>query len=95
MESKCDKYLHYVDKEMTIMGVLSAFAVVAPPGVLNAVVEEKTGARGEIWQWGPNFIVAGSALCVLAAGFFYKQRSTLAWFYGRICLTKCRWPRST
>jgi hypothetical protein len=38
--------------------VLSAFAVVAPAGVLTAVVGEKSGAKDEIWQWGQDFIVA-------------------------------------
>lgn len=87
MRSKCDKYLEYLDKEMTIMGVLSAIAVLAPAGILNAIVGEKNGARGEIWHSARAFITAGSTLCVLAAGFFYKQRSDLAWFYGQICLS--------
>jgi hypothetical protein len=87
MKSRCDKYLEYLDKEMTIMGVLSAITVLAPAGILNAIVGEKSGARGEIWLSARAFIAVGSTLCVLAAGFFYKQRSDLAWFYGQICLS--------
>lgn len=52
------------------------------------------GCRGKERRQGRNLAVGtglhcgGPALCVLAAGFFYKQRSTPAWFYGQICLAE-------
>jgi hypothetical protein len=79
-------YLNYLDKEMTIMGILSAISVAAPAGILNAVLGEQSGTRALLWLTGRHFIVVGSALCVLAAFYFYKERSGLAWFYGQICL---------
>jgi hypothetical protein len=79
-------YLDYLDKEMTIMGILSAVSIAAPAGILNAVLGEQSGARALLWLAGRHFIVVGSAFCVLAAFYFYKERSGLAWFYGQICL---------
>lgn len=78
-------YLEYLDKEMSIMGILSAVSVLAPGGILSSVLASDKGVTRSIWDFGGLFIVAGSALCVVAALLFYKQRSRLAWFYGRIC----------
>jgi len=36
------KYLEYLDKEMTIMGILSAIAIATPAGVLNALLGYKS-----------------------------------------------------
>jgi hypothetical protein len=33
MPTKTKKYLEYLDKEMTIMGILSAVAIAAPAGI--------------------------------------------------------------
>jgi hypothetical protein len=83
-------YLEYLDKEMTIMGILSAVSVLAPGGILSALVAnvKDKGLALEIWNAGGLFIVGGSMLCIVAALFFYRQRSRLAWFYGQICLNE-------
>jgi hypothetical protein len=80
-------YREYLDKEMTIMGILSAVSIAAPAGVLSTVLGEQTGLRGLLWLTGRHFIVLGSVLSVLAALYFYKQRSLLAWYYGQISLS--------
>jgi len=83
-------YLEYLDKEMTIMGILSTFCV----GVIALVVDRigsaefgkytlfRTARESHYW-----FITAGSAWLLLAAGLFYMQRSHLAWIYGRISVS--------
>jgi len=80
------QYLEYLDKEMTIMGILSAVSVAAPAGILNAALSKD--ARALLWNPEHFFIVMGSVLCVVAALLFYKERSQLAWYYGQICLTE-------
>lgn len=84
METK--QYLDYLDKEMTIMGILTAVSVVAPGGILNAALTSEKGQITALWATGHFFIVAGSVFCLLAALYFYRERSTLAWFYGQISL---------
>lgn len=44
MKIKAKDYREYLDKEMTIMGILSAVSVAAPAGVLNFVL----GDRGRV-----------------------------------------------
>jgi hypothetical protein len=81
-------YLKYLDKEMTIMGILSAASVAAPAGILGTIATKGGSLTTALWNAGPLFIVAASALCVAAASCFYKERSQLAWLYGQICLTE-------
>jgi hypothetical protein len=83
-----NKYLEYLDKEMTIMGILSAVCVAAPAGILNAVLSKDSDVKSMFWNPGHFFIVMGSALCILSALMFYKERSSLAWYYGQICLAE-------
>jgi len=80
------QYLEYLDKEMTIMGILSAVSVATPAAILNAALSKD--ARTLLWDPEHFFIVMGSVFCVLAALLFYKERSQLAWYYGQICLTE-------
>jgi hypothetical protein len=80
------QYLEYLDKEMTIMGILSAVAVAAPGGILSAVLAGDSGVKATLWNTEQFFIVGASVLCVIAAFCFYKERSELAWFYGQISL---------
>jgi hypothetical protein len=81
-------YLDYLDKEMTIMGVLSAVSIAAPAAILNSFMgDHPSSFNGELWKEEHFFIVFGSILCVAAALHFYKERSTLAWFHGQISLT--------
>ncbi len=84
------QYLEYLDKEMTIMGILSAVAVAAPAGILSTVLANHSDVKTALWNTGQFFILAGSVLCIIAAFCFYKERSLLAWFYGQICLTEAR-----
>jgi len=89
MAANTKKYLEYLDKEMTIMGILSAVAIAAPAGILNALLgDDKAGFKERLWGAGPFFIVGGSALCAVAALLFYRQRSLIAWYYGQMCLAE-------
>lgn len=87
MDSK--PYLDYLDKEMTIMGILSAFSVAALGGVFTILTKDDPLAP-TLWSGGSVFLVSGSAFCLLAALLFYKQRSWLARFYGEISLVQSR-----
>src|SRR5216684_2950180 len=80
-------YLDYLDKEMNHMGILSAFCVATVAFSLKELLEAQKPA--ELWQIRDSakaYILVGSFLIIAAAAWFYKQRSTLAWFYGQICL---------
>jgi hypothetical protein len=83
-------YLDYLDKEMTIMGILSAFSVAAPAGILVTVIGKDSQVAASVWSSSQLFLIAASIVCVLAASLFYKQRSDLAWFYGQISLVQSR-----
>jgi hypothetical protein len=80
------QYLEYLDKEMTIMGILSAVSIGAPAAILNFALSKD--AQRLLWNPAHFFLVVGSTLCVLAALLFYKQRSVLAWYYGQMCLAE-------
>ena len=80
------RYVEYLDKEMTIMGILSAVSLAAPAGILNALLGEQNDVKKAFWDVGQFFIIGGSVFCVVASLLFYKQRSILAWYYGQICL---------
>ena len=71
------------------MGILSAVTVAAPAGILNALLSgDKGSVKERLLGAGPFFVLLASASCILAALFFYKQRSLLAWYYGQMCLTE-------
>ncbi len=67
------------------MGILSAVSVLAPGGILSSVLASDKGVARAIWDSSGLFIVAGSTMCIVAALWFFKQRSDLAWFFGQIC----------
>jgi hypothetical protein len=81
-------YLEYLDKEMTIMGILSTFCVAAAALVIDRVGSAEHDsffgglAKSHIVQ-----VLIGSGLLMLAGLYFYLQRSTLAYFYGSICMS--------
>jgi hypothetical protein len=83
-------FLNYLDKEMTIMGILSAFCIAAPAGVLATVFGKDNTVTSALWNHTAPFILLGSVSCIVAALLFYKQRSDLAWNYGQICLIQSR-----
>jgi hypothetical protein len=86
MQMDVKPYLEYLDKEMTIMGILSAAAIAAPAWILNLSLSHDL--RDYLWKPDHFFIVLGSTLCVCAALAFYKERADLAWYYGQITLAQ-------
>lgn len=80
-------YLEYLDKEMTIMGVLSAFiALVAGFAIDRLATADASSALGVLWKNASWWILAGSVAALASALAFYMQRSHLAWLYGQIAL---------
>jgi hypothetical protein len=83
-------YLEYLDKEMNIMGILTAFCVATVAFSLKELLEANGNPPPPlqiIWCHGAWYILIGSPLILGAAACFYKQRSNLAWYYGQISLT--------
>jgi hypothetical protein len=77
----------YLDKEMTIMGLLTAFAVAVPALVLDRMASAKDPDQMVLylmWQNEQLMVGAGSLAFFLAALAFYLQRSHLAYFYGQL-----------
>jgi hypothetical protein len=74
-------YLEYLDKEMTIMGILSGFCV----AVLALVVDKIAGAKDQtplasLWTDQSETWLIGAGALLVSALFFYRQRSHLAWY---------------
>ncbi len=91
MEEKAKYYLEYLDKEMTIMGILSAFCVAVPSLFIERIfsVNQDSVFKWFIAQFYDNGLWCyslASILMLFAAALFYKQRSKLAWYYGQISL---------
>ena len=82
-------YCDYLDKEMTIMGLLTAFAVAVPAFVLDrtagATKEHEELLR--LWTDQRGMLVAGTVAFFGSALCFYLQRSYLAYFYGQLRLS--------
>lgn len=90
MANHSSSYLQYLDKEITITGILCSFCV-----VLVAVALDRVGAaqgRGTLFSQVHDqqltCVLLGCAAVLIAAGFFAKQRSDLAWLYGQISLSQ-------
>src|SRR5262252_2125180 len=75
---------------MTIMGLLSAFSVALASFATERIVSAEKGFLHDLWVFGREHVIAGGAIAVVAAFFFYLQRSHLAWYYGQIALAQCR-----
>ena len=86
MSDENQQYLDYLDKEMSIMGILSTFCVGVPALVLERLASADKGDLAVIWCKGRNYFWIASALMLVSAALFYKQRSLLAFYYGRIAL---------
>lgn len=86
-DNSITNYLDFLDKEMTLTGILSAFSVAVVSLFLNAVgsadLDKKT-LFAYLLSEQPWYILLGSGLILGAAGFFYGQRSSFAWRYGEI-----------
>jgi hypothetical protein len=81
------EYLDYLDKEMTIMGILSTFSAAAAALALDRIGGAEP-AKGSLftmlWTHEAPYVLAGSGWLIAAALFFYLQRSLLAYYYGAI-----------
>ena len=86
MPEKSPVYLDYLDKEMTIMGLLSAFSVAVPALVVKEVGGAAAGWLRDLWTGSSVYLLLGCAALIMGAFFFYRQRSLLAWYYGQLCL---------
>ena len=81
-----ERYLTYLDKEMTIMGILSGFCIAALAASIKALTDKDAAIAGSLWHGSPLCVVLGNVLLLLAGLWFYQQRSSLAWYYGQIAL---------
>jgi hypothetical protein len=84
-------YCDYLDKEMTIMGVLSAFSVAVPALVLDRIAGAKEAEQPvlfDLWKHEQVLLATGSLAFFLAALAFYLQRSHLAFYYGQLRLSR-------
>jgi len=91
-------YLEYLEKEMTIMGLLSTFCVAVVALVLEKVLGAKASENmflADIGQHGRWPLMVASAWMIFAAFYFYRQRSRLAWLYGQIALSLSKNPLET
>ncbi len=79
-------YLDYLDKEMTIMGLLSTFSVLVIGLTVNSSLAADRGELMNVWPNGHWYLFGGSFWMLLAALLFYRQRSLLAYYYGQIAL---------
>jgi thiosulfate reductase cytochrome b subunit len=84
-------YTEYLDKEMTIQGVLSAFCAAAAglfaQNILGAEKETVLRNLQTMCYW---YVVATIIALTLAAFMFYAQRSWLALLLGQISLSVTR-----
>jgi hypothetical protein len=80
-------YLRYLEVEMAIMGILSAFCVAAAGFVLKETLSAKDGFMATLWAQSGGYVIVGTALLTCAALCFYRQRSGLAWYHGQLCLS--------
>jgi hypothetical protein len=64
-------YLDYLEKEMAIMGILSAFSVAVVALFVQQIGTSKNDVLfGKVWQQAPWYILLGSAFVIVSAGFF-------------------------
>jgi len=87
-------YLDYLDKEMTIEGILSAFCVAVGAAAFDRVLGAKGGTASDLVKalqdYSCPYVLAAIIGLMSAALCFYLQRSALAWLYGQISLAVTR-----
>lgn len=84
-------YLDYLDKEMTIMGILSTFCVASLLVAVNSFILPGKDCKTNVyWDQSPWYCSLGLAGLLGAALSFYRQRSQLAFYYGQISLNLVR-----
>jgi hypothetical protein len=91
MSAEYEHYLDYLEKEMHIMGVLSTFCLAVPSLILGRIVSLDTNSIAydyffSLLQTCSPLLIGASAFMLVAATFFYFQRSYLAFNYGQIAL---------
>jgi len=84
-------YLDYLDKEMTIQGILSAFCVAAGAAAFDRVLDTAgSGLNLDLQGFSRAYVLSAIIALMVAALFFYLQRSGLAWLHGQISLAIAR-----
>ncbi len=74
MANDANNYLQYLDKEMTIMGILSTFCVAVVALVLDRVGSTDSSKQTIfylLWKDQSSYIVLGSSRVALAAALVY------------------------
>lgn len=85
MADQKQSYLEYLDKEMTILGILSTFAVAVVALFLQQIGSAENGKLFfALWTQAGWYVLAGSVSILLSAVCFYNQRAILARHYGRL-----------
>jgi hypothetical protein len=87
-----DRYLTYLDKEMTIMGILSGFCMAALALAINQLAGKDSSRMVSLTAAGPVSLTFALIMLLLASLSFYRQRSLLAWFYGQLSLQDSGYP---
>jgi hypothetical protein len=95
MEDNIDKGLQYLDKEMTIMGLLSTFCLAVPSLIIERLASATNSNLATVWCCGWKYFCSASVLMLFSALLFYKQRSLLAFYYGRIAIDAKPLPNSS
>jgi hypothetical protein len=81
-------YLEYLDKEIAITGVLTAFSAAACAFALDRMGGAQSGTVfSRVWQYAAAWVLVGAGTALASALAFYMQRSHLAWLYGQIALS--------
>jgi lipoprotein signal peptidase len=92
-------YLDYLDKEMTIEGILSAFCVAVSAAAFDRVLGVKAASASDLVKALQDlsypYVLAATIALMTAALCFYLQRSALAWLYGQISLAVTREMQDT
>jgi multisubunit Na+/H+ antiporter MnhB subunit len=89
-EDNLKTYLDYLDKEMTIMGILSTFCILTMGFVAEKLFFPDKESAYKFWQTVNILCMLGLSGLLFAALAFYRQRSLLAWFYGQLSLYKAK-----
>lgn len=83
-------YVDYLDKEMTIMGILSTFCIVSLGFVAEKLIFPDKDSNTAFWENVTFLCFLGLGGFLSAGWCFYRQRSLLAWYFGQISLYKAR-----
>lgn len=86
--------LDYLDKEGTVMGLLSAFCVAAALLMLDRTLGAKpteSAYLGGVWTAGSWYVIITAASLLFGALMFYLQRSKMLWVLGRLAIDRMFW----